>query len=65
METFELKCLYKKALKPATYKQIQYLMSFDNVEIKTSKSQIMKRLNSFELSEAIEAAKNGQKVVIS
>ena len=63
-EKFELECGGKKAFKPATYKQIEYLKSFNNVTISTSSSQIMKRLNSFELSEAIDAAKEGKKVYI-
>ena len=53
-----------KAFKGATYKQIQYLKTFDNVEINASSSQIMKRIECSEMSEAIEHAKAGDKVVI-
>jgi hypothetical protein len=53
-----------KAFKGATYKQIQYLKTFDNVEINASSSQIMKRIECSEMSEAIDAAKQGIKVII-
>ena len=33
-----------KAVKGATYKQIQYLSTFENVKITASTSQIMKRI---------------------
>lgn len=54
----------KKAYKGATYKQLEYLRSFDNVEIHASASQIMKRIELSEMSEAINAAKSGRKVII-
>ena len=53
-----------KAIAPATYKQLEYLRSFDNVEINATGSQIMKRISSSDMSEAIDAAKRGIKVVI-
>ena len=65
VETFELITGSGKAFKSATYKQIEYLRSFSNVSINVSSSQIMKRLNVWEVSEAIDAAKNGLNVVIS
>lgn len=64
-ETFELFTGYKKAFRPSTYKQIEYLRTFENVKIQTSASQIIKRLNTWEVSKAIEAAKEGLNVVIS
>jgi DNA-binding NarL/FixJ family response regulator len=65
VETFELVTGYAKAINGATYKQIEYLRSFSNVSINTSSSQIMKRLNVWEVSEAIDAAKKGLNVIIS
>ena len=53
-----------KASKGATYKQIDYLRTFDNVEINASSSQIMKRISISDMSDAIDAAKQGIKVVI-
>jgi hypothetical protein len=53
-----------KAYRGATYKQIEYLKSFENVEVHASSSQIMKRIEMKEMSDAIEAAKAGQKVII-
>lgn len=64
-ETFTLstqKC--HKAIKGATYKQLEYLRSFDNVEINATGSQISKRISVSDMSEAIDAAKRGIKVVI-
>lgn len=65
METFELTTGNNKAHRPATFKQIQYLKSFENVQINCSSSQIIKRLNSFEISQAIVKAKEGIKVIIN
>ena len=53
-----------KAIKGATYKQLEYLRSFDNVEINATGSQIMKRISVSDMSDAIDAAKRGIKVVI-
>ena len=53
-----------KAIKGATYKQIDYLRTFDNVEINASSSQMMKRISISDMSDAIDAAKQGIKVVI-
>jgi len=53
-----------KALRGATYKQLEYLRTFDNVEINATSSQIMKRISISDMSEAIDAAKAGIKVVI-
>lgn len=53
-----------KAYRGATYKQIEYLKSFKNTEIYASSSQIMKRIEMSEMSEAIDFAKAGGKVVI-
>ena len=53
-----------KAISGATYKQLEYLRSFDNVEINATGSQIMKRVSVSDMSAAIDAAKRGIKVVI-
>ena len=64
-ETFTLSTqTSSKAIKGATYKQLEYLRSFDNVEINATGSQIMKRISISDMSEAIDAAKRGIKVVI-
>lgn len=55
-----------KALKPATYKQYKYLLSFENVEMDfRSASQFFKYVNVWEASEAIHLAKQGLNVKIS
>ena len=65
METMYLSTnVQSKAYRGATYKQIEYLKSFKDTEIHASSSQIMKRIESSEMSEAIDFAKNGGKVVI-
>ena len=65
METMYLSTnVQSKAYKGATYKQIEYLRSFPETEIYASSSQIMKRIEMSEMSEAIEHAKAGGKVVI-
>ena len=65
METMYLSTnVQSKAYKGATYKQIEFLRSFDLTEIHASASQIMKRIDCSEMSKAIEHAKAGGKVVI-
>lgn len=56
--------LQGKATYPCTYKQFQYLENFDNVEIQTTTSQVMKRMNVETMSKAIDKAKTGKKVVV-
>lgn len=53
-----------KADFPASYKQIKYLLSFNNVTCKRSVSQLMKRLERHEASELIELAKEGEEIEI-
>ncbi len=62
-ETIYLSTNGAKATNPATYKQVKYLSDLAE-EINTSTSQMMKRLEMDEVSEAIDAAKNGAKIVI-
>jgi hypothetical protein len=65
METMYLSTnVQSKAFRGATYKQIEFLKSFKDTEIHTSSSQIMKRIEISEMSEAIDFAKAGGKVVI-
>ena len=60
---FELQA-YGKAVFQATYKQFNYLCSFDNVSIEVSASQFQKRIEMIDASEAIQRALSGQKIRI-
>lgn len=62
-ETIYLSTNGAKAQNPATYKQVKFLASLAD-EVNTSTSQMMKRLEMEEVSEAIDAALNGAKIVI-
>jgi hypothetical protein len=53
-----------KALKPASYAQIKFAEKL-GIEIKTSASQILKRMEMFDMSRAIKAAKSGKRVIIT
>lgn len=58
---------YNKTSTPCTYKQVQYLESFKNVKWRNrpSTSQIMKRMSKADISELIEAAKEGEEITLS
>lgn len=60
---FEL-CAYGKASINSTYKQYNYLCSFDNVSVEISSSQFQKRIEMTDASEAIQRAIAGQVVRI-
>jgi hypothetical protein len=60
---FELQA-YGKAIFKATYKQFNYLCSFDNVTVEVSASQFQKRIEMLDASEAIQRALNGEKIRI-
>lgn len=53
-----------KASTPATYKQYNYLAGFENVELDINVSQFTKRFDRYEASEAIDLAKEGNRVRI-
>jgi len=60
------KLQYSKAFDPCTYKQVEYLRSFDNVKIDVhSTSQILKRLEKYIASELIDLAKNGEEIILT
>jgi hypothetical protein len=52
-----------KALNPASYKQIQFFGKLGGIN-KTSSSQILKRMEMHDMSEAIDALQSGKKVII-
>lgn len=60
---FELEA-YGKSTFNATYKQFNYLCSFDNVSIEISCSQFQKRIEMTDASEAIQRALQGQTIRI-
>lgn len=52
-----------KALHPASYKQIQFFEKLGGIN-ETSSSQILKRMEMHDMSEAIDALQSGKKVII-
>lgn len=62
MKNYELQ--YGKDANPATYKQLKWLLSYDNVTCNISISQLMKRFPMEDFDELIEAAKIGVKINI-
>lgn len=54
----------EKQSRPATRAQWKYLLSFGNVTTEISVSQFMKYISSAAASEAIDAAKAGETIVI-
>ena len=64
MTTHQLQC--SKALNPCTFKQIEYLRSFDNVKFDVhSTSQLLKRLEMHDASELIDLAKSNEEILIT
>lgn len=61
-------CLpYNKVFKGASKKQLDYLLSFDNVgwlDGSISTSQLMKRMSSDDASDLIDLAKSGEEIKI-
>ncbi len=47
-----------------TYKQVEYLKSFENIEFACSASQMVLRMTAAQASAAIDAAKRGERVRI-
>jgi len=63
MKTYQLP--FNKTEIPCTYKQIQYLESFNNVSIQVkSTSQILKRMSITDASNLIDLAEQGKKIII-
>jgi len=62
MKTYELQ--NDKDNNPATYKQLKWLLSYDNVTSEVSISQLMKRLPMIDFDELIEIAKSGEELKI-
>ena len=57
---------YSKASNPCTYKQIEYLRSFDNVKIDVrSTSQLLRRLEMHDASILIDLAKSNEEILIT
>ncbi len=57
---------FSKTFNGATYKQIKFLDSFDNVsyEGSISNSQMMKRIPIHDMIKLIDTAKSGEEVII-
>ena len=61
--TQEIKLNFSKTSNPCTYAQVEYASSL-GLEFKVSTSQVMKRMDKYDMSEIIDKLKNGEKIRI-
>jgi len=59
-----VKLPFKKVFFPATYKQVNELLSYPNVTSTVSTSQILKRLDNEDAFELIDLAAKGEEIKI-